>query len=919
MALIHLIGKQATIALLFIIVFSASAAIAIPMAISNSSTANNGGILPENSDKTLGVSPMAIVDRGVVINVNSTSDVVNGDVQSVQSLIANPGEDGISLREAITATNNDPGTYTIRFDPALNGTTINIDSQSDLPALDGGNVTINGDIYRNGNPGVTICKSGGPTAGTGFVIASSQNTIYSMRTQNFEVGFCFFSLLTNGTFADNLVSNCVVLNSLEGINLGTESTVDIGFAVETDITWVNTQICGNTLNSKDSGISLGLGNSKGNNLTSTLILNNTIKGLSGGCGVGLGAGFLPGSVNNRISDVLIANNTIHDSPDCGIALGAGPVGACDNSIDNVRIIDNDISLNATSDNGSGMIVNEGIIVMTGDASSDFYDPNYRPVTYPENNNITNVWILGNKITGASHCGVCLNVGCEGGNHNKIHNINIVNNTMTNIGNDFPNSYGVQVTGGGDRNPLTNTYSGWSEISDITIQTNIINVMPYAFLPQCGGIIVEGGEQGSCNNIVKNVTITGNDVFDQGEVAISVIGGQGSNDESTLAYNNTVSQVEISFNKVNARSQDIAENLSRMWVFGGLYWSTGNVVEKVNIAYNLEGGLPGIPLVVPNAGNNSGLDFTANMVATANVINHLSIASVYSIQVDQKQFPIDVKTNSSVSGVSFDQVNKALSISLNGPLETYQFANVTFPKTLLDGTFNVSADGKIIPFQLVENSTNYSLYTTYPNGTSTLQITVLSPEPTPTPTPSPTAAPTSAPTPKPAPTITPSPTVAPSPTSSPTPSPTTVPATTDTGATVELTISGNVTSTQISNITIATDQSATSTTVSFTVTGVSGTTGFGNVTIPKSAVPYGTTPTIYIDNQPAQDQGYTQDSTNYYVWYTTSFSTHEVSIVFTAASSSSLPLEAIYGIAVAVAIVAIVAVVLMLRKHGKGKS
>jgi hypothetical protein len=117
---------------------------------------------------------------------------------------------------------------------------------------------------------------------------------------------------------------------------------------------------------------------------------------------------------------------------------------------------------------------------------------------------------------------------------------------------------------------------------------------------------------------------------------------------------------------------------------------------------------------------------------------------------------------------------------------------------------------------------------------------------------------------------------------------------------------------MSSVTIATNQSASTTTVSFTVTGESGTTGFGNITIPISAVTYGTTPTIYIDGQPASNQGYTQDSNNYYVWYTTHFSTHQVSIVFTTASpspsptaQSSLPQEAIYGIAAAVAIVAIV--------------
>jgi hypothetical protein len=102
-------------------------------------------------------------------------------------------------------------------------------------------------------------------------------------------------------------------------------------------------------------------------------------------------------------------------------------------------------------------------------------------------------------------------------------------------------------------------------------------------------------------------------------------------------------------------------------------------------------------------------------------------------------------------------------------------------------------------------------------------------------------------------------------------------------------------------------------VSFTVTGQSGTTGFGNITIPKSAVPYGTTPTINIDGQPASNQGYTQDSNNYYVWYTTHFSTHEVSIVFTAKSSIPEFPSAIIGIA---ALMAATAAILFYTKKPK---
>jgi len=129
---------------------------------------------------------------------------------------------------------------------------------------------------------------------------------------------------------------------------------------------------------------------------------------------------------------------------------------------------------------------------------------------------------------------------------------------------------------------------------------------------------------------------------------------------------------------------------------------------------------------------------------------------------------------------------------------------------------------------------------------------------------------------------------------------------------------------MSNVTISTNKFAA--TLSFSLTGESGATGFGNITIPKSAVPDGSTPTIYIDNQAAQDQGYTQDADNYYVWYTTHFSTHEVSIAFNIApsasptikpTSSAEPLSKIIVVAIsAVALVVVASGVLVYQKKRK---
>jgi hypothetical protein len=116
-----------------------------------------------------------------------------------------------------------------------------------------------------------------------------------------------------------------------------------------------------------------------------------------------------------------------------------------------------------------------------------------------------------------------------------------------------------------------------------------------------------------------------------------------------------------------------------------------------------------------------------------------------------------------------------------------------------------------------------------------------------------------------------------------------------------------------------------------LTGQSGTVGFSNVTIPKSAVPYGTTPVIYIDNLPAQNQSYTQDANNYYISYTTHFSTHQIFIVFTTPSTHSPTaspnqssdqlslIQTIYVVAAAVATTVMVAVVFKLIINGKQRA
>jgi DNA-binding beta-propeller fold protein YncE len=240
------------------------------------------------------------------------------------------------------------------------------------------------------------------------------------------------------------------------------------------------------------------------------------------------------------------------------------------------------------------------------------------------------------------------------------------------------------------------------------------------------------------------------------------------------------------------------------------------------------------------------------------------------------------------------------------------------------SFTASASGSVVIYAKVTDSAGVIVQS---NPVTIIVKPAPTPtaSPTPTPTPEATVTPTATPTQATTTTPTTKPTTPPTPIATPelSPTPTTVPATVDNSTTVKLTISGNVTSTQMSAVAVTTNQTATTTKISFTLTGETGSVGFGNITIPKTAVVYGSIPVVYIDDQPAFSQGYTQDSDNFYVWYTTHFSTHQIHILFSASTTKPTePWSLMYTVAIVV-VVAAIAVVLSAvaitqkRKNGVG--
>ena len=194
--------------------------------------------------------PPGTLERGTIVTVTTDSDAVNGDTSSVRALLANPGPDGVSLREAITAINHDSGKYTIRFAPSLKGAVIKIGPRN-LPRLTAAFTIINGDINGDGQPDVTLENNGvtdnGPNP-PGLIISAGDITVHAIGILNYPNGILIAAVGTNQTYANITISHNRVEGSAStpGWGITLHPSLDSG-AVNTQNRWVNLTIVGNSV------------------------------------------------------------------------------------------------------------------------------------------------------------------------------------------------------------------------------------------------------------------------------------------------------------------------------------------------------------------------------------------------------------------------------------------------------------------------------------------------------------------------------------------------------------------------------------------------------------------------------------------------------------------------------------------------
>ncbi len=143
----------------------------------------------------LALLPARHVAWAATVTVNSTTDASDGDTSSIANLIASPGLDGvISLREAMEAANNTPGSDTINFDIPGCGGVCTIQPTKALPPLTDDGTTIDGYSQpgaaeaTDGTPATLLIEINGASVASnnGFDILSAGNVIRGLVINRFS-------------------------------------------------------------------------------------------------------------------------------------------------------------------------------------------------------------------------------------------------------------------------------------------------------------------------------------------------------------------------------------------------------------------------------------------------------------------------------------------------------------------------------------------------------------------------------------------------------------------------------------------------------------------------------------------------------------------------------------------------------------
>lgn len=402
--------------------------------------------------------------NGSLILVTNTSEVMNGDFSSVDNLLANPGDDGISLIEAVLASQATEGYETIRFSSALEGSTIQL--QIGIPILEIGDLTIDGNIDDDVTPDIIIDGSISATDTAFKILGGSHVVIKGFQIQNFSKHGV--SISPDTTSGKSMVEDVVVFQNIISTTM---NAVEVGSWKQDYTTIQNVEIASNIFQNGGGGVAVHSGMSDGegggsNNVISDIkILNNVIDNPGYNIAVFLSPSSSTGLNYNTISNIEVRGNTIRNHLNTSVLVDSSNQAICNyNKTENIIIAENYIS----GDHVTIEIVGESGM-------------------YSHHNSIDNLAILDNYLVGG---GVQFS-GATGysAHDNSTTNISIERNQIVN---GLANGIYIIAGSGGAYN---------NSIENVLVRSNFIAHN------QDAGILLHGDTSASPNNTINNVVIT----------------------------------------------------------------------------------------------------------------------------------------------------------------------------------------------------------------------------------------------------------------------------------------------------------------------------------------------------------------------------------------------------------------------------
>ena len=577
-----------------------------------------------------------LVDEGATdITITSQQCTMNGDVSNLDALRNNPGPDGLSLPELLTAIGSSllPGRVIADFSE---GGTIRCNSP--LPTVVGP-LTLNGDVNGDGVPDVVLDGGASVVSATdsrvrsnglpsiGFEITGSDVTLRKLFIKNFtEYGIRVTP--SNGTEISNVaVLQSKISESGTGIHLGTGG--GIAKSIRNILIGKNiiNRIVGNTSIEVDVCCSFGA------NIRGLAIAGNYIENLENDdekYGVSIGPGYqAKSSIFDRIN--VIANTIVSKNNDKGIQL-VGGFDACDDNLIEAVISENQV-INAGEDK-----TRDGITVVGGLNAS--------------NNNVLMVDIRDNNLIKNGDFGIYTAGGIDNSKNNTVE-VTIDGNLSQWDGT------GINISGseGGSDNQII-----------ATIQGNQTKDSGYA------GIYLDGGV-GSSGNTVQG-SVIGNNVG-RAEEGISLAGGfakASNNLLDTTVINNSIQNITTTGLSVAAGWSAIENDLNTV--------ISGNTINSSESGVTVCGGTTRDR--ENNSGpanNNSTLATIINNIIRGNLFNRIAVlggcdnargevngnrakASINNNQADSIICQDNIAGNTAECTISGDTNTQALSLMDN---------------------------------------------------------------------------------------------------------------------------------------------------------------------------------------------------------------------------------------------------------------